>query len=88
MVRVISQHGGRRREYLSWREEKQLVYNMRKRIRYGSVKDVKTLEEMAKRKVWAKRGKEISDSYIYRFLERHGIELNSIRFLESRRRGN
>ena len=78
----VSQHGGRRREYLSWKEEKQLVYNMRKRIRYGSVKDVKPLEEMARKKIREKTGKEISGSYIYRFLERHGIGLNPIRIVE------
>lgn len=81
-----SQHGGRRREYLTWREEKRLVYNMRKRIRYGSVKDVKPLEEMVREKVLEKTGKGISASFIYRFLERHGIALNPVRIVSIERK--
>ena len=80
----VNQHGGRRREYLTWREEKQLVYNMRKRIRYGSVKDVKPLDTMVREKVREKTGKKISGSFIYRFLERHGIGFNPVRILSDR----
>lgn len=82
----VSQHGGRRREYLSWKEEKQLVYNMRKRIRCGNVKDVKRLDEMVRETVLETTGKKISASYIYRFLERHGIGLNPVRIVEVKTR--
>ena len=77
----VTRHGGRRREYLSVREEQQLASYMRARISAGKVKTVKDLDLIVRRKVRKETGKEISPAYIYRFLERNGFEIKPLRVI-------
>ncbi len=75
----VRKHRGRRREYLSVREEQQLAGYMRARFRKGKVKTVKDLDQIVRKKVRKQTGKEISRPYIYRFLERYGIDIEPLR---------
>ncbi|TLD42975.1 MAG: Degenerate transposase [Candidatus Jettenia ecosi] len=67
-ILILQGRGGRRRELLSWDEEKELLQEVQAKAEQGIIVIAKSIREHATKKV----GTEVSKDYAYDLLHRHG----------------